>query len=82
MPGLVRKHIASRKEVILQGHPLRDEHISFLRDGASVHDFLTDPGRRPPRAFLRKAERFPGALFANLIPPLHVSFVDVKNNPS
>ena len=37
-------------EVIVKGHPLRDEHISYLRDGVSVYDFLIDAFRGPSRA--------------------------------
>ena len=59
--------VAFWDEVILQGHPLRDELISYLRDGVNVHDVFTDSFRGPSKAYPYNAERFPVAVFANHI---------------
>ena len=74
------KHVTFWDEVILEGHPLRDELISYLRDGVSVYDFLVDSSRGPSRALPYSVERFPRAVFANRIPSSHASFVDVEMN--
>ena len=61
MPGFVRKHVAFWDEVILEGHPLRDELIPYLRDGVSAYDFLVDSSRGPSGALPYNVERFPGS---------------------
>ena len=80
VPGFVRKHLTFWDEVILDGHPLRDDLISYLRDGVSVYDFLVGSSRGPWRVLPYNVKRFPEAVFANRIPSSHASFVDAEMN--
>ena len=74
------KHVTFWDKVILEGHPLRDELISYVRDGVGVYDFLVDSSRGPSRALPYNVERFPGTVFANRIPSSHASFMDAEMN--
>ena len=76
VPGFVRKHIEFWDGVVLHGHPLRDELVPYFRDGFSVYDFLIDSCRGTSKTVPYNAEQFPGAVFANRVPPEHADFVD------
>ena len=78
VPGLVRRHVEFWDAVVLQGHPLRDELVSYLRDGVSVHSFLLDSCRGSSTASPYNEKHFPGAVFANRIPPAHAEFVKAE----
>ena len=80
MPGFARKHVAFWDEVVLEGHPLRDELISYLRDRIRSTTFcLILPGSIESSSVQRGM--FSGssvAVFANRIPSSHASFVDTE----
>ena len=78
VPGLVRKYVEFWDGVVLQDHPLRETLVSYLRDGVSVHEFLIASHRGPSVDLPYKADRFPGAVFSNRVPPMHADFVDAE----
>lgn len=78
VPGLVRRHVEFWDGVVLQDHPLRETLGSYLREGVSVHEFLIASHRGPSVDSPYKVDRFPGAVFANRIPPAHAGFVDAE----
>ena len=59
-------------------HPLRETLVSYLRDGVSVREFLIASHRGPSVDLPYKADRFPGAVFSNCVPPPHADFVDAE----
>lgn len=72
----MRKHVEVLDGVVLLRHTLRNELVSYVRDGDSVHNCLMNSCRGSSNAFLYNAEQFPGNVFANRIPPAHAGFVD------
>ena len=67
-----------RDGVVQHDHPLRETLVSSLRDGVSVHEFLTASHRGASVDLPYKADKFPGAVFSNHIPPAHADFVDAE----
>ena len=47
VPGLVRRQVDFWHDIIPPGHPLRDTLVSYLRDGARLHDLLLSEYRGP-----------------------------------
>lgn len=76
VPGFVRQHTAFWEQVILRNHPHRRRLVSYLREGVDLRDFLREPYRGPSDGLPYAPERFPGATFANRVPPKFAGFVD------
>ena len=74
MLDFVREHSVLRDSFILQGHPLRHQHILYFGDGVSVFDVLIDSFRGPWRSFPYSAKIFPGAVRTNRISSSNASF--------
>lgn len=75
MPDLLRKHAAFREEMVLPTHHLRESPVAYVRDGVSVHEFFTESHKGTSVVSLYNVGKFPGAVFANPIPPPHAAFV-------
>ena len=65
-------------DIIFPGHPLRGTLVSYLRDGAGLHDLLLSEYRGPSINCPYDVGRFPGTVFLNRIPPSFASFVDTE----
>ena len=61
-------------EVVLLGHHLREALGSYVRDGVSVYEFLVKSHKGTSVDSLYNGDKFPGAVFANRIPPAHAAF--------
>lgn len=78
VPGLLRKHAAFWDEMILPTHHLREPLMSYVRDGVSVHEFLFESHKGASLDSPYNVGKFPGAVFANRIPPAHAEFVSTE----
>ena len=74
----MRLHVDVWDGVVLQGYPLRKTLRSYLREGVGVHEFLIASDRGPSTDSPYNVGTFPGAVFANRIPPELASFVDAE----
>ena len=75
VPGGLNHHHAFWEEVVLRDHPQKTQLMSYLRDGVSVYEFLTDGFKGKSRSEPYRPEAFPGAAFPNRIPDKHSGFV-------
>ena len=78
VPGGLNHHCEFWDKVILRDHPDRHQLMSYLRDGVSVFDFLTEEYRGRSRNEPYRPEAFPGAVFPNRIPDDHAEFVTLE----
>lgn len=61
--------------VVLRDHPQKAQLLSYLKDGVSVFEFLTEPYRGTSRESPYRTDAFPGTSLPNRIPPAHAEFV-------
>ena len=62
-------------KVGLQNHPQRAQLLSYLKNGVSVFEFLTEAYRGTSREAPYRPDAFPGASYPNRIPKEHAEFV-------
>ena len=62
-------------KAVLQNHPQRAQLLSYLKNGVSVFEFLTEPYRGTSREAPYRPGAFLGASYPNRIPEEHAEFV-------
>ena len=60
---------------MLRGHPQAAQLLSYLKNGVSVFEFLTEECRGASREFPYRREAFPGTSLPNRISQAHAEFV-------
>ena len=76
-PGPPKAQLRCWDEVILRGHPQREQFVSYLRDGVGLYDMWLPPFRGPLVDQPFDPDRFRGAtVFPNRMPSAFSDFVE------
>ena len=78
MPGSISVAVPFWRDVLLHDHPEKQAILSWVREGVSLHEFLSPGARGPSTEQPLNLEVFPGETLPNRVPEDMREFVNTK----